>query len=230
MIFDEYRNVQNIAKRVHKNLGKHINAKSTEYSIVEKAKELLNDFGAPETWYYDVPAFVLLGERSCLSISGKDYSPATEKVGKINLVTVDLSPLVGNVWGDCARSYFVENGICINKPGSKDFVEGRFVEKELHKQMLSFVTPEVKFSELYKFGNDQICEMGYENLDFLGNLGHSIETEAHKRRFIDKNCSEKLSSTKLFTFEPHIRKVGSSWGFKYENIYYFNNEGRAVEL
>jgi hypothetical protein len=27
-----------------------------------------------------------------------------------------------------------------------------------------------------------------------------------------------------------VRQRGSSWGFKLENIYYFNGEGRAVEL
>ena len=29
----------------------------------------------------------------------------------------------------------------------------------------------------------------------------------------------------LFTFEPHIRKVGKKWGFKLENIYYFSAVG-----
>jgi hypothetical protein len=48
------------------------------------------------------------------------------------------------------------------------------VEIELHKRMKSYVTTDTLFSELYQFGNNEIERLGYENLDFLGNLGHSI--------------------------------------------------------
>lgn len=96
--------------------------------------------------------------------------------------------------------------------------------------MIDFVTPSTLFSELYEFGNQEIKRRGYENLDFLGNLGNSIETDSSKRRFIDKNCSETLRSTSFFTIEPHIRRQGGDWGFKHENIYHFNGEGRSVEL
>jgi Xaa-Pro aminopeptidase len=225
-----YRDVQNIAKKTHEHLGAFINSESTEQSIAKKACELLSDFGAKDTWYHGVPAYVLLGSRSCLSISGRDYQPANESVGETNLISVDLSPMVGDIWGDCARSYFVENGTVTKDPQSRDFQEGHAIEKELHQRMESFVTPETRFSELYEFGNHQINELGYDNLDFLGNLGHSIEKDSAKRRFIDESCHEKLGDVQLFTFEPHIRKLDSVWGFKYENIYYFNSVGRAIEL
>jgi hypothetical protein len=39
-----------------------------------------------------------------------------------------------------------------------------------------------------------------------------------------------LGEAKFFTFEPHIRKKAGEWGYKNENIYYFNDEGHAVEL
>ena len=72
--------------------------------------------------------------------------------------------------------------------------------------------------------------IGFENLDFLGNLGHSIEAKTQERRFIDKNCNEKLGNVQLFTFEPHIRKSGGSWGYKHENVYYFDQSGQVQEL
>ena len=96
--------------------------------------------------------------------------------------------------------------------------------------MIEFVSPETLFSELYAFGNQLITDMGYENLDFLGNLGHSIEVDPANRRFIDKKCHEPLGSVRLFTFEPHIRKVGCQRGYKHENIYYFDELGLATEL
>lgn len=230
MELETYRAVQDIAKKTHEHLGDFINSESTEQSIAKKASELLSDFGAKDTWYHGVPAYVLLGSRSCLSISGRDYQPADERVGETNLISVDLSPMVGNIWGDCARSYFVEKGTVAKEPQRRDFQEGYAIENKLHQRMEAFVTPETRFSELYEFGNHQINELGYENLDFLGNLGHSIEKDSAKRRFIDENCHEKLGGVLLFTFEPHIRKPDGNWGFKYENIYYFNSEGRAVEL
>lgn len=116
----------------------------------------------------------------------------------------------GNIWGDCARSFFVENGKCISKPESVEFQEGISTELELHNLMIDFVTPDTLFSELYEFGNHKIHKRGFENLDFLGNLGHSIETDPAKRHFIDKQCSQQLGSVRFFTFEPHIRKQDRS--------------------
>jgi len=135
---------------------------------------------------------VLLGSRSCLSISGKEYIPATEKVGETNVVTVDLSPLVGDIWGDCARSYFVEDGQCVSSPKCASYAEGLATELELHELMKSFVRPDTLFSELYKFGNRHIERLGFKNLDFLGNLGHSIEKISDDRKFIDRECHVQL--------------------------------------
>ena len=52
----------------------------TEFSIAKKATDLLLSRGIYETWYYDVPALVLLGSRSRGSVSGSSYTPAQEFV------------------------------------------------------------------------------------------------------------------------------------------------------
>ena len=230
MHLEDYRRVQGIAKKVHAQLSRHIAADSTEQSIAQMAAQLLTESGAAETWYYDVPAMVLLGSRSCASLSGADYVPANEPVGMVNLVTVDLSPKIGSVWGDCARSYVIENGRVVDRPGRRDFAEGLAVEKRLHSDMMAFVNPRVTFSELFQYANDRILSYGFENLDFAMNLGHSIEVRRSDRRFIDSTCAEPLGSVSLFTFEPHVRKTGGHWGFKHEDIYYFDSQGRAVAL
>ncbi len=59
MNLDQYKKVQHIAKKVLSLLDEFITADSTEFSISEKAKELLIEFGVSETWYHKVPAFVL---------------------------------------------------------------------------------------------------------------------------------------------------------------------------
>jgi len=175
-----YEEVQNAAKEVHAGLFNIINSESTEKIIVGAAIELLREQGVTDTWYHGVPAFVLLGSRSCESISGRDYVPSSEQVGETNLVTVDLSPMLGNIWGDCARSFYVENGVCTNKPECIEFQEGASLELELHKLMISFVSPNTLFSELYEFGNHEIRKRGFENLDFLGNLGIALRQMLRK--------------------------------------------------
>lgn len=230
MNIEKYSTIQYIAKQVLQDLSTDISANSTEQSIATRAKELLVRYGVTETWYHNVPAFVLLGSRSCLSISGRDYIPATEPVGSLNLVTVDLSPCIDNIWGDYARSFVVENGRVVSNPKSDEFTEGVKMERHLHKEMQRYVTSQTTFSDLFKFGNRLIIEHGWENLDFLQNLGHSIETKPEHRRFIDRDCQEQLGAVNYFTFEPHIRKRGAQWGFKHENIYYFDESGKINEL
>lgn len=101
-----YTDIQAIAKTVLNTLASHITPDSTEASLAEQAISCLAHQGVTDTWYHNTPALVLLGQRSCLSISGRDYTPdGSDTVGQFNLVTVDLSPKHGDIWGDCARSF-----------------------------------------------------------------------------------------------------------------------------
>jgi len=96
--------------------------------------------------------------------------------------------------------------------------------------MKEFVKPDTRFSELCEFANNQISSLGFVNLDFLGNVGHSIETNLEDRVFIDTRNRLEISSVRFFTFEPHICETNGVWGFKHENIYYFDDNGDLVEL
>jgi Xaa-Pro aminopeptidase len=225
-----YTRVQAIAKSVHISLKKLINPESTEASLAALAVELLLAHGVSETWYHQCPALVLLGTRSKLSISGRDYQPGKEPVGRNNLITIDLSPLLDGAWGDCARSIAVENSVVCDPTNTIHFAEGMDFELSLHQKMREFVKPDTSFEELHLFANREIESKGYENLDFMGNLGHSIVTRLIDRCYIESGCRVKLGEVRFFTFEPHIAKRGSPWGFKHENIYYFDDQKRLQEL
>ncbi len=67
------------------------------------------------------------------------------------------------------------------------------------------------------------------NLDFLGNLGHSIEKNKNDRIYIEKGNRKRLSDVTMFTFEPHISIPDSRYGYKKEDIYYFAN-GKLMRL
>lgn len=223
--------VQNAAKKVLEYLAQQIHPGSTEASIALAATRHLADMGYPQTWYHQCPAFVLLGSRSLLSISGRDYSPAEEKVGQLNLVTVDLSPKSGEAYGDCARSFYIEDGVCRTVPVGEPFTTGHKVQRELHAIMKNGVSPQTTFHELFKLANDSINTLGFENLDFLGNVGHSLDGRPGQTRcFVEAGNHRRLGDVPCFTFEPHIRQLGGRWGFKHENVYYFNASGQATEL
>lgn len=226
----EHCEVQSIAKRVLRDLGETLTPTDSERAIAERAVRLLAERGIADTWYYACPALVLLGTRSCLSVSGRDYMPADEPIGDVGLVTIDLSPARGHVWGDCARSFFIEDGRATDEPRREDFRHGRDVERRLHDAMRAFVRPETTFGELFAFGNAEIERHGYENLDYRGNLGHSIETSRDRRRYIERGADTPLAAVKLFTFEPHICRRGRAWGFKHEDIYYFDETGGLATL
>lgn len=227
---EAYRQVQDIAKAVLKALGASIRPADSERSIARRAAAMLETHGITETWYHDCPALVLSGSRSCLSVSGKDYMPSDNPIGTFNMVTVDLSPSQGGVWGDCARSFFIEAGQSACHTKTREFARGRKITRGLHQTMLDFVTLTTTFEELYRFANRLIASQGFENLDFLGNLGHSIAGKLEDRVYIAAGNRMKLSDVRYFTFEPHIRKVGGKWRFKHENIYYFGSDGRVKEL
>jgi Xaa-Pro aminopeptidase len=225
-----HREVQAIAKAVLTHIAGSITPASTERTISEAAQRMLAARGLPDTWYYQCPALVLLGIRSCLSVSGWAYTPADEPVGESNVITIDLSPRRGPWWGDCARTIYVEDGIARLTPQSSEFAEGHHFITDLHHQMRRFVTTETSFQELYEFAHERIEAAGYENLDFPGSMGHSIASRKEDRVFIQQNNRRLLSDVSCFTFGPYIRVRGGRWGFKHENIYYFSDAGKVEEL
>lgn len=230
MEFSNHKKAQDAAKKVFEKIPRFIHAEMTESEIARLSTKLLAEEGVSDTWYYGVHALVLLGSRSCLSISGKEYSPSSEKVRETNLITIDLSPEVNGCWGDCARSFVVENGEVVKQPSIAEMSEGLAMETWLHEQMKENVDPSMTFNDLYLFGNDLIKSREYRNLDFLGNLGHSIVHDKADRIYIEEGCGVKLGEVQFFTFEPHIKKMNGVWGFKHENIYYFNKYGHLNEL
>ncbi|BBB60207.1 hypothetical protein UNDKW_1934 [Undibacterium sp. KW1] len=226
----KHREIQSAAKTVLARLAGMITAEDTEQSIADKAYAMLCESGYSETWYHQCPALVLLGSRSCVSISGSDYQPGKETVGSANLVTVDLSPVHDAYWGDCARSFPVENGRVTHTPQLLEFRNGLCFQQHLHAQMLETVTPKTTFGQLFDWANLRIRQNGFVNLDYRNNVGHSIVTDRDQRQYIHSDNNQELGEVAFFSFEPFIRLKGGKWGFKHEGIFYFNEQGKLEEI
>lgn len=198
----------------------------------ESCEDYLLSHGADSFWYWGIGAFVFAGDKTAVSVSGREYTTEERLIENNDIITIDLSPQKNCVWGDYARTLIVENGSIVNDVESIHNIEwknGLKMEERLHQAMLDHVTEGTTFEDLFYCINDLIRECGYVNLDFLGNLGHSIVKDKKHRIYIEKGNTEKLSAVEAFTFEPHISLPGSVYGYKKENIYCFDSN-RVREL
>lgn len=188
--------------------------------------------GADSFWYWNVGAFVFAGDETTVSVSGREYQTSKRIIGNDDIITVDLSPQNNNIWGDYARTIVIENGKVIDDVRdihNNEWKQGLQIEQYLHQSLIEKATADMTFEELYYYINDLIFKHGFLNLDFAGNLGHSIVQNKDDRIYIEKGNKAKLSEVKMFTFEPHISTPNSKYGYKKEDIYYFK-KGKLAKL
>lgn len=200
--------------------------------VRQLCEEKMLALGADSFWYWDVGAFCFAGEDTTVSVSGKNYQTSDRRIQENDIITIDLSPQCGQIWGDYARTIILENGQVtdeISTIKNAEWKAGLQMEDLLHAELKRFATPETSFEELYYHINEMIRQNGFENLDFMGNLGHSIVQRKEDRIYIEKGNTAKLSAVSLFTFEPHICRNGGKYGYKKENIYYWE-DGTLCEL
>ena len=227
----KYKDVQQIAKDTIDFAKKNIKPGMILLDIRKLCEQKMLELGADSFWYWDVGAFVFAGDETTVSVSGKQYVTSDRIINENDIVTIDLSPQNDNIWGDYARTIILENGVVVDKAdvNNVEWRNGLQMEDGLHKELLEFANIETTFEELYYHINEIITENGFINLDFMGNLGHSIVKNKGDRVYIEKGNKQKLSDVDYFTFEPHISIPRSKYGYKKENIYYFE-DSKLVEL
>ena len=228
----KYAEVQKIAKDTIEFIKTKITAGMKLTDIRQLCEDKMLELGADSFWYWDIGAFVFAGDETTVSVSGREYITSDRKIASDDIITIDLSPQNNNIWGDYARTLIIEDGSVvddINNIRNDEWRAGLLMEEELHKELIAFATPQTTFEDLYYHINKLITDRGFINLDFLGNLGHSIVKDKNDRIYTEKGNKALLSSVDYFTFEPHISVPNSKYGYKKENIYYFNS-GKLIEL
>lgn len=228
----DYKTVQEIAKQTMHDIRQVIKPGMRLTQVRQLCEEKMLALGADSFWYWDVGAFCFAGEDTTVSVSGKNYQTSDRRIQENDIITIDLSPQCGQIWGDYARTIILENGQVtdeISTIKNAEWKAGLQMEDLLHAELRRFVTPDTSFEELYFHINEMIRQNGFENLDFMGNLGHSIVQRKEDRIYIEKGNTAMLSAVSLFTFEPHICRNGGKYGYKKENIYYWE-DGTLCEL
>ena len=228
----EYRGMQQVAKDTMAYICTILRPGMALREIRRLCEDYMLSHGADSFWYWDIGAFVFAGDDTAVSVSGRDYQTADRVLAENDILTIDLSPQRDSIWGDYARTVVLEDGKVIadaEQIRNAEWRCGLLAEKRLHRELLAFAAPDTTFEELYQYINHLIAELGFVNLDFLGNLGHSIVRNKDDRIYTEKGNHARLSEAAYFTFEPHISVPGSKYGYKMENIYYFAN-GTLTEL
>lgn len=225
-----YRKMQSAARQAVEYIKTVIKPGMNLLEIRRLCEKKLLELGADSFWYWDVGAFVFAGDETAVSVSGKDYKTSDRIIKSDDIITIDVSPQKGKIWGDYARTVIVENGTVVSDIGlikNAEWKSGLQTEEKLHSELLRFAAKETTFEELYCYMNEHISACEFVNLDFMGNLGHSVAKSKDSRMYIEKGNKTKLGDINYFTFEPHIAFPGSKYGFKKENIYYF--EGTVLK-
>jgi len=229
-MFSAYKDMQNLNRKTIECISCVIRPGIALASIKNECEQFLLNNGADSFWYWNVGALIFAGNETVNSISGKDYQVSNGKIHVNDIITIDLSPQRDYIGGDFARTIIIENGKVVKKIHdiqNNFWRRGLETEETLHAKLIEIATPDMTFEDLYYEMNRHIQMIGFCNLDFMNNLGHSIEKQKGQRIYIEQGNTRLISSVNMFTFEPHISD--GKYGYKKENIYYFDRN-KLVEL
>ena len=224
--------MQNLNRKTMQYLINNISVGMSLKEIKDMCEKYMLENGADSFWYWNVGALIFSGDETTMSISGKRYKVANRIITNNDIITIDLSPQNNKYWGDFARTIIIENSKVINDINNiqnQEWKNGLLMEKYLHERLIQIVTDDMTCEELDQIMNDIIKKKGFVNLDFLGDLGHSIVKNQEERIYIEKGNQTQLSKVNMFTFEPHISMQNSKYGYKREDIYYFK-ENKLIKL
>lgn len=224
--------MQNLNRTTMNYLIQNIKAGVLLKEVRELCETYMLNNGDGSLWYWNIDAFVFSGDETAVSVSGRQYETADKVIGENDIITVDLSPQNKNIRGDYTRTIVIQHGRTVDKTEdikNKEWRMGLQMELFLHKKLIEIAESNMTFKELYYQINNIISDKGFINLDFMGNLGHSIVKDKINRVYIEKGDDRKLSEVEMFTFEPHISIPNSKFGYRREDIYYFEN-GKLLKL
>lgn len=222
------KKAQNIARYCLESIPKYLKSGMTREEIHVLCEDLMVSAGSTGWWTHGDAALILFGPYLTYS-AHEDPASLFDglKVCENDVVTIDVAPMFGSGWGDMARTFVIENGSCIHWKNSTntEIIEGMQLERELHDMFKKYVNKETTFSDIHKITQDVLDKKGYENCDYHGNFGHSIEIHPDNRVTIIPEENRKISEYgKPVTYEPHICRIGGTVGIKYEEMYLFEKD------
>lgn len=223
--YEKIRSAQQIANYCLKSLPQYLKPGMTRKELHDLCEEMMISRGSTGFWTHGDGALVLYGPHTTFSAHlSPDSLFDGINIGENDLVTVDVSPMWYEGWGDMARSYVIENGKVINweQSSNQEITAGMSLEMHLHECFLNYVDTKTTFADIHKMTMTILQERGYRNCDYHGNFGHSIEIHPDNRvTIIPEENRVVFDYGKPITYEPHICAINGTLGFKHENMFEF---------
>lgn len=144
-----YTKIQLAAKKTIEYIQSIIKPGMNLLEIRKLCEDKLLELGADSFWYWDVGAFVFAGDETTVSVSGKQYVTSDRVIDSNDIITIDLSPQVDNIWGDYARTVIVENSEVVDDIElieNEEWKSGLQMEEKLHAEMLVGVRDKISCS------------------------------------------------------------------------------------
>lgn len=228
--FQYHKNTQIAVKSVLDKLPKYIDGAASEKTIAFAVKNLLEVERKKFEWFHDIQITVSSGQDTKRSKSSKHTNPGNNRVGTSNMINVDLKSVDSACVGDCSRSYIVENSNVVNEPDTVFMAKGISTLYSIHEKMKEYVTEDTQFHDLFIFTKKLLDKFNFENLVINNNFGHTVSIAGDTRSYIEKNNFKTINDVDFFSYNIHICRQNSMWGFRHENIYLINKFGNLEEL
>ena len=154
------------------------------------------------------------GSRVCFPTQG----PGDRVAGDLDVAVVDVHPIgADGAWGDCTRTALIGD--------DREAQEAMAQLEEIHAATLASCRPGMPASELFGGCLERIQAAGFELLDQLGNIGHSLTAgAAYVDGFIDAGNETPMWGA--WAIEPFVG-VGDL-GLKLEDVVWFGREQATV--
>ena len=218
---------QEIARYCLETIPTYLKSGISREEIHKLCEELMLSKGSTGWWTHGDAALILYGPYLTYSAhEDPQYLFEDLLVSDNDVITIDVAPMFGIGWGDMTRTYAIENGVCVpwEQSSNQELITGMNLEYELHEILLDTVNNDTTFADIHKMTTKVLEQRGYYNCDYHGNFGHSIEIYPDNRVTIIPEETKVISDYgKPITYEPHICKIGSYIGIKYENMYMLKN-------
>lgn len=184
----------------------------TERELARWAEETLRARGSTGLW---TPTNVGFGANSLKCFPTE--LPGDHMLWNIDAGFIDVHPVVDGWWGDCTRTFVVGD--------HPDYFEAKAEIERIHETVMAAAHPGMAANELWSAFNDCIAGTGWNHLDRLGNIGHSIgQNVSYTQGYIDRHNTTPMWGG--WAVEPFVGN--HLYGVKLEDVIWFGQEGCTV--
>lgn len=184
----------------------------TEKELARWAEETLRARGSTGLWTMVNVGFGA-GSLKCFPTE----MPSDRMLWNLDTGYIDVHPVVDGWWGDCTRTFVIGD--------QPEYLQAKVDIQAIHDQVLAAAYPGMPANELWAVFNDCIAGTGWNAMDRLGNIGHSIgQNISYTQGYIDKNNTTPMWGG--WAVEPFIGN--HNYGVKVEDVIWFGTSECTV--